>query len=335
MFLVVSVYTLLQVAISLRHQIGSTHSHLPNNGDPIINHVLDFADPDASMAKKLKAARSEQYKKMWPLTCTGQNRLGEAVFSSFADGFRCLTEDKGAVAQPIAPAWYPKKAAFICCKSKCEDALYSDCQGVDLSDAALRMVEAVDNIEVGGKDIAVVHTVISDEDRSEGILQQLAIHIPENFVSFVREKPILTPDGGKNLHAIADKVVALLSMLSTANSGSKLLACPHGATTACLRKSDGRGKPCNPIGRRLHKLPHQRASVVADELKKRIDGIEVGKAFGHFKYEKQSDFASGRYGAIIIKAYNASLPNPPACNFDDLYDFFQKDASVTASAIEE
>merc|ERR1719343_1018749 len=236
---------------------------------------------------------------------------------------------QGQIAQAIAPPWYSEKADYICCKDKCENALYSNCGALDLSQAALRMVEAVSNVEVGGEEVVIEHSVVSDEDKAAGILQQLAIHIPENFVSFVHTKPILTAEGKDNLHTLADKVVSVLSMLSTANSGSKLLACPHGATTACLRESDGRGKPCNPIGRRLHKLPHQRASVVADELKKRIDGIVVGEAFGHFKYEKQSDFASGRYGAIIIKAYDASLSSPPACKFDDLYGFFQKDVSKT------
>merc|ERR1719343_618204 len=233
------------------------------------------------------------------------------------------------IAQAIAPAWYSEKADFICCKDKCEDALYSNCGALDLSQAALRMVEAVSNVEVGGEEVVIEHSVVSDEDKAAGILQQLAIHIPENFVSFVHKKPILTAEGKDNLHTLADKVVSVLSMLSTANSGSKLLACPHGATTACLWESDGRGKRCNTIGRRLHKLPHQRAALVAEELRSKLNGIEVGEAFGHFKYEKQSDFEGGRYGAVIIKAYDGSLSAPPPCKFEDLYDFVRQNTSAS------
>merc|ERR1712151_908591 len=147
------------------------------------------------------------------------------------------------------------------------------------------------------------------------------------LVSFVREKAILTPAGEENLHHIIQQIGALLSMMQTANSGAGLLACPHGSTTACWRKSDGRGRDCHIIGKKLRNLPQDRAALVASELKKSIQGIQVGGSFGHLRYERQSNFPGGRFGAVIVKAYNQTAGSTPDCNFEDLYSFVEMDHS--------
>jgi len=280
--------------------------------------VLDFADRDVSQTAKMRAMKTPAYKEMWPSMCTGENGNGKAKFrTSVVNGFACESDKGKAVAKIHAPAWFADQTGgAICCDGRC--GMATKCMPLNLRDAAKKVTKAVTEISVAGSKVDVLHQEVSPADAAHGVLQEMSIKIPEKAVAFNSAKSTLTKDSVSSVNDIAEQLGAYLAMLGTANSGAKLLMCPHGTTTGCLPDKMDKARKCKKMNGAIAKLPEQRAATMAAAFKAIIPAVEVGQAHGHHAYENGS-FKGGRFGSVQFKIFSGATP---ACNHDDFYGYY-------------
>lgn len=302
--------------------------------------VLDLNS--ATVLQRLRAAKSPAFREFWPSTCDGHTADGRFMFKTekqqkTLDGFYCLHMNDDRIAMAMAPVWFSQMRGAsgnrVCCNKECEEEKYSECDHVNLGVAASLVKSAIDSVEVGSEDnggvfsVKVLHTLgakLPKADQESGILEEMALRLPLGAIDFKRKTGDLTPRGMDNLQQMASKLSALLTMMSTGHNGAKILLCAHGSTTNCFTRKDApAGLQCSYVGNKLKFLPGARAQTVADEFKEILPTVQVGEPHGHFAWEHKSMFPGGRYGTVILKAYDGSKEKPPECQLEDLYRYVE------------